>query len=281
MRTFVKRMLQIVAFYIIFYICLAAFWLACLAIFLQTIDDDMPRYYGKSAIIGSNPGVGYQPWIKDNPESTLIEFDRDDPKSYEKYTHVIDAFMEKYTNASGTRVCGLGESNSDIVKDGKVVKKGVEACQFDVSTFMNGCDKANDYGFKDGTPCVILTLNRLIGWTPDSYNASDCPTELNERCVNDGSIVFKCDGATPMDKEYTGNVTYLPPHGIDAKFYPYAVMDNYHQPFAMVRFDKLPLNRVVPVECRDYAKNIEQNVSTRLGMVTFELLIVQKNATKA
>ena len=48
---------QIVFFYIIFYICLAAFWVACLAIFLQTIDPATPRYYGKDTIIGDSPGL--------------------------------------------------------------------------------------------------------------------------------------------------------------------------------------------------------------------------------
>lgn len=47
---------QITVFYIIFYACLAAFWIACLAIFLNTLDPKEPRYYGKGTIIGINPG---------------------------------------------------------------------------------------------------------------------------------------------------------------------------------------------------------------------------------
>jgi sodium/potassium-transporting ATPase subunit beta len=39
----------------------------------------------------------------------------------------------------------------------------------------------------------------------------------------------------------------------------------------MVKFMGLPRNRVVMVECRAYAKNIEQETESRLGMVTFEL----------
>jgi sodium/potassium-transporting ATPase subunit beta len=51
-----KSWAQIIVFYIIFYICLAAFWMACLAIFLKTIDPATPRYYGKDTIIGDSPG---------------------------------------------------------------------------------------------------------------------------------------------------------------------------------------------------------------------------------
>jgi sodium/potassium-transporting ATPase subunit beta len=40
----------------------------------------------------------------------------------------------------------------------------------------------------------------------------------------------------------------------------------------MVKFGKLPTNRVVMIECRAYAANIELDPDTRSGMVTFEIL---------
>ncbi|EPB76743.1 hypothetical protein ANCCEY_04179 [Ancylostoma ceylanicum] len=52
-----KSWCQITIFYIIFYSCLAAFWIACLAIFLNTLDSKVPRFYGKGTIIGINPGT--------------------------------------------------------------------------------------------------------------------------------------------------------------------------------------------------------------------------------
>lgn len=33
-----------------------------------------------------------------------------------------------------------------------------------------------------------------------------------------------------VDKEHLGRVTYVPPNGIDGKYYPYSFVDNYHQP---------------------------------------------------
>lgn len=38
------------------------------------------------------------------------------------------------------------------------------------------------------------------------------------------------------DKELVGPVTYLPPEGIDGRFYPYAVMENYQQPIVSFVF---------------------------------------------
>lgn len=41
----------------------------------------------------------------------------------------------------------------------------------------------------------------------------------------------------------------------------------------MVKFNSLPKNRIVMIECRAYAKNIKQDVTSRLEMVTFEILL--------
>lgn len=47
---------EITVFYIIFYSCLAGFFAINMAIFLHTLRDDQPRYFGKGTIIGINPG---------------------------------------------------------------------------------------------------------------------------------------------------------------------------------------------------------------------------------
>uniref|UniRef100_A0A915AHI1 Sodium/potassium-transporting ATPase subunit beta-3 n=2 Tax=Ascarididae TaxID=6250 RepID=A0A915AHI1_PARUN len=39
-----KSWVQILGFYVVFYSLLAAFWIGCLAIFLRTLDDKVPRY---------------------------------------------------------------------------------------------------------------------------------------------------------------------------------------------------------------------------------------------
>ena len=42
---------------------------------------------------------------------------------------------------------------------------------------------------------------------------------------------------------------------------------------AMVKFENLPRNKLVLLECRAYAMNIEQDITAKLGLVTFELLL--------
>uniref|UniRef100_A0AC35UHK4 Sodium/potassium-transporting ATPase subunit beta n=1 Tax=Rhabditophanes sp. KR3021 TaxID=114890 RepID=A0AC35UHK4_9BILA len=268
-----KSWVQIVVFYIIFYTLLAAFWIGCLSVFLNSLDPKVPRFYGKGTIIGVNPGVGYQPWIKEMPESTLIKFNPKDDGSFKKYTDVLDTYLSKYENTTATRLCGAKDSNDAINQ-----VPAESACRFDLKAFeAKGCTKSNGYGFKDGKPCVILSLNRLIGWKPENFEGNETPAEVKDRYKPD-NIAFHCDGTSASDKENLGKISYIPEAGIDGKFYPYARVDNYHQPIAMVKFENLPENRLVMIECRAYAKNIERDIESRLGLVHIELF---KESTKA
>ncbi|EGT54150.1 hypothetical protein CAEBREN_23157 [Caenorhabditis brenneri] len=291
-----KSWFQIIVFYIIFYALLAAFWLACLTIFLKTLDPKVPRFYGKGTIIGVNPGVGYQPWLKERPDSTLIQYNLQDQSTWKPYVDQMKTYLDKYdSNATETRECGAGDSNDDLEKNPDALP-----CRFDLNVFEKGCSEKSEYGFKSGKPCVIISLNRLIGWRPTDFPANSVPEEVKDR-YKTGSIAINCQGATNVDKEHIGKVTYMPPNGIDGRFYPYVFTKvrswflflgqaafwkeknlfpfhfyGYQQPIAMVKFDTIPRNKLVIVECRAYALNIEHDISSRLGMVYFEVMVEDK-----
>lgn len=271
---------EITLFYVIFYACLAAFWIACLALFLKTLDDKVPRYYGAGTIMGINPGLGYQPWMNDDPDSTLITWNTNDNTSYVKYVKRLDEYLAKYHNHTATRVCKPPQRNKDVINPstGKVIEREndttpVESCRFDLEQFATVCDNSTGYGFADGKPCIILSLNRMIGWEPADYEEGSVPDHVKDR-YEKGHVTMYCNGTSDFDKEYIGNVTYIPDAGIDGRmYYPYVVMENYHQPIAMVKFESLPRNKLVLVECRAFASNIEQDITAKLGLVNFEILI--------
>uniref|UniRef100_A0AAF5PIY9 Sodium/potassium ATPase subunit beta n=1 Tax=Wuchereria bancrofti TaxID=6293 RepID=A0AAF5PIY9_WUCBA len=274
-----KSWIQILAFYLVFYSLLIAFWIGCLAIFLFTLDEKVPRYYGKGTIIGVNPGVGYQPWLLDDPDSTLIRFNIRDKSSYQKYVNTLDKYLSKYSNLTATRKCIGDQSNAQLFMDGSArpeILPGddiVKSCRFELAKFSGaGCGKNTSYGFSEGKPCVILTLNRLIGWMPIDYAPDSVPEIIKER-YKPNFVTLKCDGTSDIDKEHVGNVKYIPEAGIDGKYYPYVVMPNYQQPFAMIKFDNLPRNKVVLIECRAYAQNVEIDITSKLGMVNFEVMV--------
>jgi hypothetical protein len=69
-----------------------------------------------------------------------------------------------------------------------------KACQFNLSTFVTkGCGNDTDYGFKEGKPCIILSLNRLIGWVPKPFEDEAIPDVVRTRYDKE-SIAFYCNG---------------------------------------------------------------------------------------
>lgn len=269
-----KSWFQITVFYIIFYALLATFWLGCLTLFLKTLDPKVPRFYGEGTIVGVNPGVGYQPWLEENPDSTLVKFNIRNQTTYAKYVATLNNYMAKYNNTEGVRECTGTESNADMVTD-----KDAEPCAFDTSIFTkNQCGPKNDYGFKTGSPCIILSLNRLIGWRPVDYPANSIPEEVKSR-YKPGDIAFNCKGAGHVDTEHIGKLKYIPESGINGRYYPYIFTKEYQQPIAMVKFESLPRNKLVIVECRAYALNIQHEITDKLGLVYFELFVEDKPPT--
>ena len=53
--------LLITVFYIIYYPCLAGFWVACLYIFFQFVDNEKPRWEQENSLIGRSPALGVRP----------------------------------------------------------------------------------------------------------------------------------------------------------------------------------------------------------------------------
>lgn len=260
-----RSWLEITIFYIIFYSCLAGFFAINLAIFLNTLDTKLPRYYGKGSIIGVNPGLGYQPWIKSNAESTLISFDPDDNTTYTKYVDALTAFWSRYNESGpGLRTCNETESNSD---------ESNLACIFTLQEFVDaGCGPPN-FGFTEGKPCIVLTLNKLISWEPTRFPEGSTPKELPPQVQKsyNGDVAVACEGEYFADQENIGKLIYIPWSGIKKKYFPYKVMEAYHQPFAMVKFESLTPGVLVEVECKAYAYNIAHDRANRLGMIHFEM----------
>lgn len=89
--------------------------------------------------------MGYQPWLKENPESTLIKFNSQDATSYGHYTTALDNYFAKYENTTNTRICTGTQSNSDIIKDGKLDNStAMKACRFELTALKKaGCLNLN------------------------------------------------------------------------------------------------------------------------------------------
>lgn len=286
-----KSWALITIFYCIYYTCLAAFWYGLLQAFLTTISPTRPYFTTTESIIGTNPGVGMRPGQPDEYiDSSLIRLKYnakgERPSSDGETLKNIDwavrmkKFVEKYQNTNELRAdCPNGEFNYET-----------EGCVFDPA-ILGPCGEF-PYGYQlvDGKkqvePCVLLKINRIFDWVPDTYDLrylldeGDIPTNVQDLIKASGgntTLFIDCGGRNPADVEaLEGAMEYFPKdQSIDFKYFPYTQAGmNYHSPVVAIKFnDNIPKDQLVHVECKLWTKGVIHSSKDKMGMIQFELLI--------
>ncbi|KAH9424409.1 sodium/potassium-transporting ATPase subunit beta-like [Dermatophagoides pteronyssinus] len=270
---------KITVFYIIFYLCLAAFWALMLLIFYQTIDYRAPKYQLEESRIGANPGLGFRPRPKDeNIDSTLIWFKNGNNEDNWKYwSDSLQEFLDPYKKSTidaGAHVENCGDNQ--MASEGKF-------CHFDINTIPSQCSVENHFGYQRGDPCVLIKLNKIFNWKPQAFSESELrdshipdvvrksyPTRPN----NASQLIYiTCEGENAADKENVGEIEYYPQQGIEFKYFPFTNQPGYLSPFVFVHFKKPQPGVLINVECKAWAHNIKHNRMDREGSVHFELLV--------
>jgi len=268
-------------FYVIFYICLTAFFAAMLWVFYQTLDVTIPKWTQNNGLIGTNPGLGFRPMPSEkNVDSTLVWFRHGNSGNWHPWTDQLTDFLETYeqpgeSGGAHFTTCSFDKGPS---KD--------QACKFDIKDLGNDCTKSQQYGYALGRPCIILKLNRIYGWTPDYYNSSkelpeNMPEQLAElirgrekESLNQLNMVWiSCEGENPADRENIGRMDYRPHQGFPGYYFPYLNVPGYLSPLVAVQFIKPQTGILINIECKARAKNIFPNRQDRLGSVHFELMV--------
>ncbi|XP_055343783.1 sodium/potassium-transporting ATPase subunit beta-2-like [Paramacrobiotus metropolitanus] len=275
-----KSWLQITVFYLIFYGVLAAFFAVLLVLFLQTLDTTQPKWVKEQGIIGNKPGMGFRPTPPDTGSSLIwVKTTSGQPtETTQKYIDSLNEYLLAYDANSATHSDG---SNIDCTNRRPDEKTKV-VCRYPLEK-LGPCTKENNYGYKHGQPCVLLKLNKIFGWVPEPYNATDIanknyPEDL-QRYVEKQKITLKpdqlyytCSGQDSVDKENIGPIR-IHPESFSPNFFPYENRPNYLTPVAMVEFLNPQQGVVINVECKAWAKNIEHSRTDKLGQVNFELMV--------
>merc|ERR1712179_804361 len=274
--------LKITVFYLIYYSCLAAFWLACLNIFFLTLPEGEPKWKVERSLIGSNPGVGLRPpTSQEMIGSSLYVLSIKDTRKKEtnkwdivgEGENLIDVrtrtgiFLEHYKNSTGLQ-------NFNDCQDGK--------CIFDTTDEKikeMGCDKDSGYGFrpetKDGRtlvqPCFFLKLNKIVAFKPLAWTDADTE-ELKDA----------------KDKEAVELEFWPKDQSIKTKYFPYFKNKdvNYQSPFVIVKVKpskSYAMNQLVHIECRAWyayvnsegeRKRVKHSTKDKEGLMQFEVQIV-------
>lgn len=273
-------------FYFIYYTLLTGYFIALLLVFFTTLDDNSPRWKHKDGLIGENPGMGFRPMPDSKKvDSTLIYFYHgDNHENWKPWSDRLDESLKDYNslmNDSAKPVkdrvdCGWGQSPSTPQVCKPVIDK----------LFQDDCTKENHYGYKKGTPCVLLKLNKIYEWDPKPYLNRTLPDEAPEdlkQFVKDASrntddmvghmIYVSCEGENAADKENIGKINYYPYPGFPTQFYPYKNDAGYLAPVVFANFKNPRIGTLISISCKAWAHNIHHNYVERMGTVHFELMI--------
>jgi len=295
---------KIIAFYLVYYSFLAAFWIAALYVFFQTLPEvqNGPSFKLDYSLIGKNPGVGIRPRNSDeriDSQMFVLKIDETSEVPSQKqgegdtnadYATRLRNFLETYeTDASEPNYNSFPKSLLG------------ETC----STYPYGYVKKNttDKDNKDLSlkPCIIIKLNTIWGWVPeavgsdyvDKENGVEIPAELKDYIDDRESkggdldmVWVHCEGRYAADQEALTGLEYFPERGFPAKYFPYEGRGqydpetqtwelNYHAPLVAIRFEvnEKNLGQLVHIQCKAYYNGVKHVTKDKQGMVQFEVQV--------
>lgn len=102
-------------------------------------------------------------------DKTLIYYSSRDPQVYYEYVDNLNALISYYEAINEKPSIGFATCTNDR----KDPNEPTKVCRFDLSS-LGPCNKANNYGYPDDKPCVILKLNRVGTSVFARQYCSDC-----------------------------------------------------------------------------------------------------------
>ncbi|KAK8723332.1 hypothetical protein OTU49_011661 [Cherax quadricarinatus] len=235
---------KILLFYVIFYLCLTAFFALNFSAFYQTLDiHHLPRYTpGDGGSILQK--VAYEGKAKATSGQHITDCSDDhNPKEGE-----VCSFKDTWLTGNCQKAEKWGfnrQSPCILLKLNRMIR---------------------------WEPEVYETLEELPEKMPQSLK-DHIKKSMKE---NEGKIPrmiwVSCEGEEPADQEYIGPLRYSPWQGFPAYYFPYMNTPGYLPPVVAVQFLSPASHVLISIKCRAWAKNIEHDDMERLGLIHFEML---------
>lgn len=226
-----------------------------------------PDLKGPSGEYCHYPGLAFQP----NPEgpSTLIRYNKVRPSTYDHYINLTMAALSAYQtenwNPNQVEDCGS-------VSGYRSPDRWEMPCRFDIAELGPECVAQNTFGFEDGQPCVLFSMERVYRWIPVAYDNSSVPDTIRGMW-SQFYVTLKCEGDDASSRDNLGDVTYYPPNGFHFKYFPDIGQPSWKSPLVFVRFENPNPAVLLRINCKLYASDIIHSRILDTGTVSFELLV--------
>ncbi|XP_012677174.2 sodium/potassium-transporting ATPase subunit beta-233 [Clupea harengus] len=268
---------KIIVFYVVFYACLAGIFVGTIQAMLLTLSNYKPTYQDRVA----PPGLSHTP----RSVKGEIFFSMNDETTYEKIVKSMTDLLDKYDLKNQQDMgkyedCGTaaGDYKNRGDLDGDAGER--RACRFD-KELLGKCSGTTDknFGFKDGKPCVIVKLNRIVNFRPKPPKSNETlPTEAQAN-FQPFVLPMYCTNKREEDKHKISGIEYfgLAKGGFPLQYYPYygkLLHPQYLQPLVAIKFNNLTFDEDLRIECKVFGANIDYSEKDRYqGRFEFKLNI--------
>ncbi|KAK5896823.1 protein ATP1B4 [Pseudochaenichthys georgianus] len=242
----------ILLFYAALYTFLAAMFGGCMFCLMWSISPYHPTYNDRVM----PPGMTMAPYL----EAHEIAFNASDRKSWKKYARSMDEYLKPYNDGVQEKKNIRCTQDRYFMQDDLEESAERKACQFKRS-WLGECSGLQDphYGYSQGRPCILLRMNRILGYLPGQGNA------VNVTC-----------GVKKGPPEALGEIQFFPKSIFEMMYYPYygkLRQTNYSAPVMAVRFAGVQYDSHIVVQCKLHGKGIINDSPTdrNLGRVSFSL----------
>ncbi|XP_056156899.1 sodium/potassium-transporting ATPase subunit beta-233-like [Lampris incognitus] len=256
---------KILLFYVIFYGCLAGIFIGTIQAMLLTLSNYKPTWQDRVA----PPGLSHTP----RSDKSEVAFNLNDVATYLPYVKALKDFLAIYDDdlqVDQMRYEDCGEEPADYKNRGDLESDvGIrKACRFS-RRLLGPCSGIQDreFGFKEGKPCIIVKLNRIVYFWPRPPTSNQSIPEEAQYKVQSNIIPIHCTNKREEDAGKIGEIKYYGiGGGFPLQYYPYygkLLHPQYLQPLVALHFTNLTMNTELRIECKVFGDNIDYSDKDR------------------
>ncbi|XP_076384778.1 sodium/potassium-transporting ATPase subunit beta-1-like [Megalopta genalis] len=269
-----KEWVQLIVFYICFFIVLGAIFAIQMAIsvnYVSQLNKPHFQYFDLSmrSMLGTDfalfrspskfgsPGISFKPGSISSVSPIISISHVVDSARPKRHVRALTTFLKEYNK-------NVSKYDVNCQDDNFQSNHPHKPCYFNIES-LGACSKY-PYGYSNPLqPCVLVKFNKRFDWVPDCYNQSsslpeNIPDSLKKAIQKSEKfyIWLSCNGANNVDKEHIGEIEYIPSPGFPIEYFPFTGQPDYLSPIVALHFKSLTPYRLITVECNLWAFNIEQ-----------------------